>query len=84
VRVEGLEGERSIHRAPGCVSSFGGSPARLEIGLGDAERIVSLELRWPVSGETDSYSEVPMDARVRATEGGTSLERLAYEPKRGR
>ena len=82
VRVEGPEGERSIHRAPGCVSSFGGSPSRLEIGLGDAERVVSLEIRWPVSGETDSYSEVPMDARVRATEGGTSLERLAYEPKR--
>lgn len=84
VRVEGPGGERSIHRAPGCVSSFGGSPQRLEIGLGDAERVVSLEVRWPVSGETDSYSEVPMDARVRATEGQTSLERLAYEPKRGR
>jgi len=84
VRVKGPGGERSIHRAPGCVSSFGGSPARLELGLGDAEEIVSLKIRWPVSGETDSYSEVPMDARVRATEGETSLERLAYEPKRRR
>ena len=84
VRVKGPGGERSIHRAPGSVSSFGGSPSRLELGLGDAEEILSLQIRWPVSGETDSYSEVPMDARVRATEGGTSLELLAYEAKRWR
>ncbi len=80
LRVEGPSGERSIHRAPGCVSSFGGSPARLEIGLGDAERIVSVRITWPVSGQTDEHSDVPLDARFRATEGVVSLERLSYEP----
>ena len=80
VRVAGSGGERSIHRAPGCVSSFGGSPARLEIGLGDAERIVSVRISWPVSGKTDSHEDVPLDARLRATEGAALLERLPYEP----
>jgi len=80
LRLNGPRGERSIHRAPGCTSSFGGSPSRLELGLGDAEEIVSLLIRWPVSGKTDTYTEVPMDARVRATEGAASLEHLPYEP----
>ncbi|MCH2105515.1 MAG: CRTAC1 family protein, partial [Planctomycetes bacterium] len=79
LRVKGPRGERSIHRAPGCVSSFGGSPSRLELGLGDAEEVVSLSIRWPVSGKTDTHTEVPMDARVRATEGEGSLVRLPYE-----
>jgi hypothetical protein len=76
VRISERGGERSIHRAPGCVSSFGGSPARVEMGLGKAERILWMQITWPVSGETDRYEEVPMDARVRATEGAAELERL--------
>ena len=76
VKVAGPRGELSIHRAPGCVSSFGGSPARLEIGLGDAQRIVSVRIAWPVSGTTDIHEDVPLDARVRATEGSGELERL--------
>jgi hypothetical protein len=52
----------------------------LEIGLGEAERIASVRVTWPVSGKTDHHEEVPLDARVRVTEGSSTLERLPYEP----
>ena len=68
-------GERRLHRAAGAVSSFGGSPHRLEIGLGDATKIERLEIRWPRTKETQVLTDVPLDAFVRVTEGG-GLERL--------
>ena len=40
-------GEREIRRAVGSVSSFGGSPSLLEIGLGDAAEILRIEVVWP-------------------------------------
>jgi hypothetical protein len=68
-------GERRLHRAAGAVSSFGGSPHRLEIGLGDATAIERLVIRWPRTEEAQVQSGVPLDAFVRVTEGG-GLERL--------
>jgi tetratricopeptide (TPR) repeat protein len=68
-------GTREIHRASGSVSSFGGSPHRLEIGLGDAERVARLEIRWPRSPEPQVFSEVPLDACLRVTEGQATYER---------
>jgi hypothetical protein len=74
-------GERRIHRAAGAVSSFGGSPHRLEIGLGDATKIERLEIRWPRTAETQVVTDVPLDAFVRVTEGA-GLERLERQSVR--
>src|SRR5678815_4251351 len=74
--LETPHGPRELHRAPGCVSSFGGSPHRQEIGLGDATRIARLEIRWLGSSEPQVFTDVPMDSFVRATEGKSELERL--------
>ena len=41
--------QRELHRAVGSLSSFGGSPRRQEIGLGQAPKIKSLEVLWPTS-----------------------------------
>jgi VCBS repeat protein/ASPIC/UnbV protein len=71
-------GPREIHRAAGSVSSFGGSPSRLQIGLGDATRIARLEIRWPRTAELQVFTDLPMDAALRVREGETELERLAY------
>lgn len=79
LRVATPAGERTIHRALGSVSSFGGSPARQEIGLGDATGIRSLEILWP-SGASQSFTGVPLDSFLRATEGEDELERLEREP----
>jgi hypothetical protein len=62
-------GKREIHRAAGAVSSFGGSPSRQEIGLGDATGIERLDITWPTSGTRQSFSDVPLDTMIRVTEG---------------
>jgi hypothetical protein len=76
--LETPEGERELHRAVGSVSSFGGSPHVLEIGLGDATRIVRLEILWPRSEEPQVFADVPLDAALRIVEGADELERRAY------
>ena len=68
--------ERQVHRAAGSLSSFGGSPHRLEIGLGNAERITSLEVRWPSGGATQVFEDVPLDALLEIEEGAEAPRRL--------
>lgn len=71
-------GQREIHRAVGSVSSFGGSPHRQEIGLGDATGINAVEIYWPASDTRQVFKDVAMDRMMRITEGGDA----AYSPLR--
>ena len=82
VVVDGAEGRREVHRAVGSVSSFGGSPVRQEIGLGRAERIVSVEIRWPVSATVTTLDDVPLDSRIRVVEDRSGYERLELKSVR--
>ena len=68
------DGTRELHRAAGSVATFGGSPHRLEIGLGQAKRVARLEIRWPRSKTTQVFEDVPMDAWLRVTEGSEEFE----------
>jgi len=70
---------REIHRAAGSVSSFGGSPLRLEIGLGAAEAIERLEVRWPAGAGEDVHTDVPLDTYVELTQGASALRVLPLE-----
>lgn len=72
-------GERTIHRAVGSVSSFGGSPIRQEIGLGDATAIQSMKVFWPVSNTTQTFNNLRLDTYVRITEGAEGIERLSLK-----
>ena len=74
VRTAGPKGERSFYRWVGMGSSFGGSPLEQSIGLGLASTILYLELDWPSSGVRQRFTEVPLDAFVRAVEGEAVLE----------
>jgi len=76
VTIEQDGKQRSVHRSVGSVSSFGGSPFRQEIGLGKADRIVSLAVTWPASGTTQVFDDVPLDSVVQITEGSDSWLRL--------
>ena len=69
-------GVRTIHRAVGSVSSFGGSPLRQEIGLADATVIRSLEVFWPVSNTTQTFTNVALNASIRITEGEDKIRGL--------
>ena len=42
------------------MSSFGGSPFRLHVGLGEAMAIKELEIRWP-SGKTQRFQNLKSD-----------------------
>ncbi len=68
VDVDTPAGPREIHRAVGVVSSFGGSPARQEIGLGNATAITHIEVTWPTSGRHQTFTDVSVDSWVRITE----------------
>jgi len=75
--VQTPNGPRKIHRAVGSVSSFGGSPvSRQHIGLGDATAIPRLQIRWPATGTTQVFENVPLDGFLRVTEGRPELERV--------
>jgi hypothetical protein len=60
----------------GSVSSFGGSPNRQEIGLGDATSILKLENRWPAPGTTRLFTTAEPDSFVQITEIQDELMRF--------
>ncbi|MDG2054355.1 MAG: CRTAC1 family protein [Phycisphaerales bacterium] len=79
VDLDAPSGARTLHRAVGSVSSFGGSPRRQEIGLGDATAIGRLTVTWPSSGQQQEFTDVPINAMIEITEGDSVLKLI--EPK---
>ena len=75
VTVVESSGERTIRAVVGSGGSFGASPLRPEIGLGDADKIKLVEVRWP-SGVTQTFRDVPSDQFIRITENESSYKRL--------
>ena len=67
-------GPREIHRAVGSVSSFGGSPRRQAIGLGDATSIDRIEVVWPGGGEPEVFRDAPVDSFLSIVEGSGTCE----------
>lgn len=59
--------ERSLYRTVGSGGSFGASPLRQEIGLGQARRIRRLEIDWPAPGGRQVVTglEPDRDYRIR-------------------
>ena len=47
---------------------FGQAPAELQVGLGNAERIDRLQIRWP-TGEIQELNDLPVDRKITITEG---------------
>lgn len=63
---------RTVTRSVGSISSFGYTPVRQEIGLGQATSIRKLEVFWPASGELQVYENLPVDHRIEIVEGESS------------
>jgi hypothetical protein len=70
------DGERSVHALAGSGGSFGASSLQQEIGLGDAERIERVEVRWPSGGSPQTFEGVPLDRAVELTEGEAPIRVL--------
>ncbi len=76
--LENADGsQRTLHRVVCSGGSFGGNPQRLQIGLGQAERILYAELTWPVSGEVQRLNNLPVDRFLHIVEGDTKWTELA-------
>jgi hypothetical protein len=73
VRIVEARGSRSIHLLAGSGGSFGGSSMQQEIGLGDAERIEEIRIRWPGNDRIQSFRDVSPNRFYRAVEGQAEL-----------
>ena len=68
VEVETPHGPRTLHTLVSSGGSYGGSTLAQEIGLGDATRIIRVEVTWPTSGVHQKFEGVSMDHRFRIIE----------------
>jgi hypothetical protein len=66
--VETASGRRQIYSTVATGGSFGSSPLRRELGLGDAEQVTELEVRWP-SGTVQRFRDLATGQRYRLREG---------------
>ncbi len=70
---------RSIYRAVGSVSSFGGNPMRQHIGPGKAASIKEIEIFWPVSGLRQRFKDVGIDRTFHVLEGRDVLDPISVK-----
>ena len=81
VTVKDADGTtRCVYSSVGNGSSFGGSTLTREIGLGQAQGILSLEVYWRATGIRQTFSDVPMDRHIRVREGAEDYEMLDLPP----
>ena len=69
----------TIRRTINTGSSFGANPFEQTIGLGEADRIERLEIRWPSSGKTQVFRDLDVNQSLQAIEGKPELRRLPTE-----
>jgi hypothetical protein len=74
--VDARGNRRSIHREVTSGGSFGASPLRQTIGLGDAVRLAGLEVYWPASDTRQVFEDVALDRAYRIVEGAADLAPL--------
>ena len=70
---------RSIYRHVNSGGSFGANPLRQTIGLGAASHLETLEVFWPTTGVTQTFTDIPVDRVIRIVENDASYETLPLE-----
>lgn len=76
VFLEGPEGERLIARTVGSGGSFGASSYQQEIGLGQAQSIKRIEVFWPATHQTQTFTGLEVNHGYRIRENQSSAEIL--------
>ena len=81
IRAEIVDGgtTRSVYRHVNSGGSFGANPLRQTLGLGRATRVEKLEVFWPTTGLTQTFTAVPVDRFIRITENEPAYEKVALE-----
>ena len=78
VRVRRPAGaERDIFATVGTGGSFGSSPFRQEIGLGDAAAVVLVEVTWPATGQVQRFEGLFRDRAYRLRESEPAAQPVA-------
>jgi len=72
-------GKRSLHLVVGTGGSFGANSLQQEIGLGDAEAIEHVFVRWPGSNTEQTVPGPAMDSFWRLREDATECEPVKRE-----
>ncbi|MGP0069500.1 MAG: CRTAC1 family protein [Isosphaeraceae bacterium] len=69
-----------VHRHVTSGSSFGGNALEQTIGLAKAEKVATLEIRWPASGTTQVFRDIPIDQSIEVTEFAENYRRIERKP----
>jgi hypothetical protein len=77
---------RSVYKDVNSGGSFGASPLRQEIGIGQAKSIDDIEIRWAGSGSVQHLSNIAPDQFLHITEGNDKpevlhLKKLVFKQK---
>jgi hypothetical protein len=73
---------RTICKSVSTGGSFGSSPLRQEIGLGQASAITSIEIFWPATGKTQTLTGLVMDRFYKISEGDADAKPWEVKPVR--
>jgi hypothetical protein len=65
--------ERSVYRDVNSGGSFGSNPLSQHIGLGEASSIEKIEVKWPVTGNTQLFKNLPVDSNMKLREDDNKL-----------
>lgn len=78
VTVEVIQGnkKREIHRRVGTGGSFGANSLQLEIGLGKADSISRVTVKWPASGRVQKLGALQMDSFYLINENSKIAQRF--------
>ncbi len=63
------DARRTIYRTVGYGSSFGGNPLRQHIGIGPATVVDKIEVTWPTSHTTQTFTQITADSSYHLREG---------------
>jgi hypothetical protein len=70
----------TVHRHVSSGSSFGANPFEQTIGLGKEDRIASLEIYWPTSGNTQVFTDVAVNQMIEVTEFAKEYKKRNIKP----
>ena len=71
--------QRSVYRDVNSGGSFGASPLRREIGIGEATVIDEIEVRWHGSRSVQVFKNVKPNQFLSITEGNSKIEKVALK-----
>jgi hypothetical protein len=64
---------RSVYRDVNSGGSFGSNPLRQHIGIGQADIVDSIEIKWPVTGKVQVFKEARPGMNIKIKEGDNSF-----------